>query len=83
MNITLPFAQLGEYGTAAIAVVGIVVVVFLFIIVWASRYTKVGPNQVLIVSGRQHRFTDPDGNDLMLHHRYAPVGAAGDEDATP
>jgi catechol 2,3-dioxygenase-like lactoylglutathione lyase family enzyme len=19
-------------------------------------------------------FTDPDGNDLMLHHRYAPVG---------
>ena len=21
-------------------------------------------------------FTDPDGNDLMLHHRYAPRGAA-------
>lgn len=21
-------------------------------------------------------FTDPDGNDLMLHHRYAPVAAA-------
>ena len=28
-------------------------------------------------------FTDPDGNDLMLHHRYAPVEAAGGEDATP
>jgi catechol 2,3-dioxygenase-like lactoylglutathione lyase family enzyme len=28
-------------------------------------------------------FTDPDGNDPMLHHRYAPVGAAGQEDATP
>lgn len=29
-------------------------------------------------------FTDPDGNDLMLHHRYAPVEAgAGDEGATP
>jgi catechol 2,3-dioxygenase-like lactoylglutathione lyase family enzyme len=28
-------------------------------------------------------FTDPDGNDLMLHHRYAPVGTAGDEGATP
>jgi catechol 2,3-dioxygenase-like lactoylglutathione lyase family enzyme len=29
-------------------------------------------------------FTDPDGNDLMLHHRYAPVeaGASG-EGATP
>jgi hypothetical protein len=21
-------------------------------------------------------FTDPDGNDLMLHHRYAPVEQA-------
>jgi catechol 2,3-dioxygenase-like lactoylglutathione lyase family enzyme len=28
-------------------------------------------------------FTDPDGNDLMLHHRYAPVDAVGDEGATP
>jgi catechol 2,3-dioxygenase-like lactoylglutathione lyase family enzyme len=28
-------------------------------------------------------FTDPDGNDLMLHHRYAPVGEAGHEGATP
>jgi predicted enzyme related to lactoylglutathione lyase len=29
-------------------------------------------------------FTDPDGNDLMLHHRYAPVEAgASDEGATP
>jgi len=26
-----------------------------------SRYTKVGPNDVLIVSGRKHRFVDPDG----------------------
>ena len=27
-------------------------------------------------------FTDPDGNDLMLHHRYAPYerGAGGDYD---
>ncbi|MGI8461024.1 MAG: VOC family protein [Solirubrobacterales bacterium] len=22
-------------------------------------------------------FTDPDGNDLMLHHRYAPYGSSG------
>ena len=28
-------------------------------------------------------FTDPDGNDLMLHNRYAPVGERGDESATP
>ena len=28
-------------------------------------------------------FTDPDGNDLMLHHRYAPVGEVGHENVTP
>jgi predicted enzyme related to lactoylglutathione lyase len=29
-------------------------------------------------------FTDPDGNDLMLHHRYAPANqGAGEEGATP
>lgn len=26
-------------------------------------------------------FTDPDGNDLMLHHRYAPAGQHGDANA--
>jgi catechol 2,3-dioxygenase-like lactoylglutathione lyase family enzyme len=28
-------------------------------------------------------FTDPDGNDLMLHNRYAPPGVRGNEGATP
>lgn len=28
-------------------------------------------------------FSDPDGNDLMLHNRYAPVGESGTENATP
>jgi predicted enzyme related to lactoylglutathione lyase len=33
---------------------------------------------------RMALFTDPDGNDLMLHHRYAPVETgASDEAATP
>src|SRR5882762_6642968 len=36
-------------------------VFFMFIAIWASRYTKVGPNQVLVVSGRKHRITDADG----------------------
>ena len=46
---------------AIIAVVGIVVVICIFLAIWASRYTKVGPNQVLVVSGRQHEYRDPDG----------------------
>ena len=54
MHLPLLLAQLG-FGLGAIAVVGVVFVIFLFVVVWASRYTKVGPNEVLIVSGRQHR----------------------------
>ena len=42
-------------------VVGLVVVVVIFAAIWASRYIKVGPNEVLVVSGRKHRYTDPDG----------------------
>jgi hypothetical protein len=45
----------------ALAYRRIVFVVFVFAMVWASRYTKVGPNQVLVVSGRQYKMTDPDG----------------------
>jgi flotillin len=44
------------------AVLGVVMVLFVFFVfvgVWASRYKKVGPNQVLIVSGRLRQL--PDG----------------------
>jgi len=55
------FAGITEIGTVAVAVFGIVTVVIIFMAVWASRYTKVGPNEVLIVSGRKHRVQDMDG----------------------
>ncbi|HEV2394223.1 MAG TPA: SPFH domain-containing protein [Verrucomicrobiae bacterium] len=45
-----------------IGAVGVILlVVFLFLIIWASRYTKVGPNQVLVISGRKRHMVDPDG----------------------
>ena len=63
MNITPLIAQLlpSGWGLTAVAIVGIVFVVFVFMMVWASRYTKVGPNQVLVVSGRQYKMVDADG----------------------
>src|ERR1051325_7903399 len=64
MNALTLFAQLNlpvGFGMMALAIVGIVFVIFVFMMVWASRYTKVGPNQVLVVSGRQYKFTDGDG----------------------
>ncbi|MCX6927934.1 MAG: flotillin family protein, partial [Verrucomicrobia bacterium] len=41
-----------------ITVAGMVLVVFVFAAIWASRYVKVGPNRVLIVSGRQYQLGD-------------------------
>src|ERR1043166_4615407 len=64
MNIAPFLAQLAGsgLGTIVVAVVGLVIVVFVFLAIWAGRYTKVGPNQVLVVSGRKHRYSDPDGS---------------------
>jgi flotillin len=62
MHLNLP-AFLAELnllsgGIITIAVVVIVIVLFLLVILVLSRYTKVGPNQVLIVSGRKHTLED-------------------------
>ena len=45
----------------------IVIVVFLLLYMIFSRYTKVGPNQVLIVSGSKHKLED--GTHGRLPHR--------------
>ncbi len=42
-----------------LTVAGMVLVTVIFAAIWASRYVRVGPNRVLIVSGRQHLL--PDG----------------------
>ena len=58
MNLAPMLAELNfmSGGIITIAVVVIVIVLFLLVILVLSRYTKVGPNQVLIVSGRKHTF---------------------------
>jgi flotillin len=49
----------GAIGMALIAVAGIVLVIFVLVGIYASRYKKVGPNQVLVISGRQHTIENP------------------------
>ena len=61
------------------AAVPIVIVVLAFIgvaIIWMvlSRYNKVGPNQVLVASGRKHRFIDPDGVERKRGFRIVKGG---------
>jgi len=60
MNLTPLLAELNimQSGIIIVASVVIVIVVFLLIYMVLSRYTKVGPNQVLVVSGRKHRAED-------------------------
>jgi len=55
------FPNIPTAGVVIGATVGIVLVIFVFVAIWASRYTKVGPNEVLVVSGRKHRFVEADG----------------------
>src|SRR5438552_3360136 len=63
MHLTPLFSQLAgsNIGTIVVAAIAIVIVIFIFLAIWAGRYTKVGPNQVLVVSGRKHTYRDPDG----------------------
>jgi flotillin len=49
----------GAIGAAIIAVAGILLVVFVFLGMYASRYKKVGPNQVLVISGLGHTIVNP------------------------
>src|SRR5437899_329287 len=63
MHLTPLFSQLAgsNIGIIVVASVALVIVIFIFLAIWAGRYTKVGPNQVLVVSGRKHTYRDPDG----------------------
>src|ERR1051325_3188559 len=66
----------GGWGLTALAIVGLVFVVFVFLMVGASRYTKVGPNQVLVVSGRKYKLTDADGTGHTRGFRIVKGGGS-------
>lgn len=51
----------GTMGIIILATAGMLIVFFMFVAIWANRYTKVGPNQVLIISGRTYRYANQDG----------------------
>jgi flotillin len=57
-----------------VGVGSILFVLFVFAAIWASRYTKVGPNEVLVISGRKRRQTDPDGNVREVGYRVVKGG---------
>ena len=77
MNLIPMLAELPSVfsgGIILIAIVVIALVVFIGIAVVLSRYTKVGPNEVLVVSGRKHRYADPDGTERQRGFRIVKGG---------
>jgi flotillin len=62
MNPAILLAQLGTAAWVIGGVASILFVIFMFLALYANRYMKVGPNQVLVISGRKHRIMDPDGS---------------------
>ena len=69
-------AQVTPFGSALGASVMLVVVVAFIIVfgIFASRYTKVGPNEVLVISGRKRRVVDPDGKARDVGFRIVKGG---------
>ncbi|HEU4435921.1 MAG TPA: SPFH domain-containing protein, partial [candidate division Zixibacteria bacterium] len=51
-----------------------IVVIMLFFIVISRRYVKVGPNEVLVISGIKHRIKDDFGNKLTVGYRLVKGG---------
>jgi flotillin len=75
MNLTPVLAEMpGTIGVVVVVVFGIVILLLILAAIWASRYTKVGPNQVLIVSGRKHHYNDPDGKAVTRGFRVVKGG---------
>ena len=58
------------------AALAIVLVFFLSVLIWANRYVKVGPNEVLIISGRRRRMRDATGEVKSVGFRIVKGGGA-------
>jgi flotillin len=64
----------GLMGVVVFSVVPIVF--FILILAVAKRYKKVGPNQVMIISGRRHKVQDADGTVESTGFRIRKGGGA-------
>lgn len=65
------------WGFAILAVAGILLAVFILLSLAASRYKKVGPNQVLVISGLKHTIVNPvTGQKEKVGFRIVKGGGA-------
>src|SRR2546427_9264198 len=74
MNSLFLLADISQTTLVIGGVAAFLFVFFMFITIWASRYAKVGPNQVLVISGRKQRIADPDGTLREVGFRIVKGG---------
>ncbi|MBI1849765.1 MAG: flotillin family protein [Planctomycetes bacterium] len=76
MNV--PTVLLANVSDPLVIVVagGIVAALLIFLLTYASRYTKVGPNEVLVISGRKRLILEPDGKKHSVGYRIVKGGGA-------
>jgi flotillin len=74
MNLIPILADVTTSGVVVVVTGVCVLVLFLLVVVVLSRYTKVGPNQVLVVSGKRHKYLDPDGTAHVRGFRIVKGG---------
>jgi flotillin len=73
----LVLAQTAGWPVGVVVAAALVVtVLFLLLIVWANRYVKVGPNEVLIISGRRRVTLDAQGKPRTVGYRVTKGGGA-------
>jgi flotillin len=73
MTITPMLAEV-TLTNIVIGVGSLLFVFFTFAIIYASRYAKSGPNQVLVISGRKRTIIDPDGKAREVGFRIVKGG---------
>src|SRR5438445_3363330 len=74
MHFLVALSELGPTTLVVAGVAAFLFVLFMFIGIWASRYTKVGPNQVLVISGRRNRILEQDGTARDVGFRIVKGG---------
>ena len=73
MHLT-PLLAEASLMNIVVGVGSILFVVFVFIVIYASRYTKSGPNQVLVISGIKRKMVEADGSAREVGFRIVKGG---------
>jgi flotillin len=75
MNVIPLLAEIPTVITLVIAgMIALLFVVFVFFAIYASRYTKSGPNQVLVISGKKRTMVESDGTTREVGFRIVKGG---------